>query len=456
MAVDGIGNSLVSVCLQKHHLSSPSNCRETAVGLAHTKDDRFVNGSTRHGIGPGVRVCHLLEPPIAASLNQVLPGRAANIIWVSPGGGVARSAHGSRVDTVSLKDVESLIASAPPGTVVQLTPGTYRDRVTLNKVKEITIRGGPRVIFDGGVEQPEPPELKNVRIDEQGRTVWDPVYPAHPSPGIIEIKNSEGITIESLAIRNAWPNGVSIRDSKNVRITGLACEGGTNAIYAKGRSCSGIVVENSSWVQDPSGALWSSLDWQHVHHGRFNFYNGAFFQAKNIGGDVTIQNNSVSNAFNGVRIKSKGEGTIRDIVIQGNSFDNISDNAIEPESRKGGEHSNWLIAANEFEGFHGPLSFDGVIGKDFVIEKNTLVATERPRSRMTEEPSDLDYHNGTSAMPRFFKLKTSNGEGGYGPPKIEGMLVRSNLFVQSDYPIRLADTDFPPGTVIEDNKFIES
>ncbi len=64
-----------------------------------------------------------------------------------------------------------------------------------------------------------------------------------------------------------------------------------------------------------------------------------------------------------------------------------------------------------------------------------------------------DAHNGTSAVARFFKLKTWADDGSVGPPAIAGVVVRSNTFTTSDYRIAVSDTAFLPGTVIEDNRF---
>ncbi len=387
--------------------------------------------------------------PAAVPKNQTHEALCAALAPAAASVGAARPAPRLQATPATLAAV---LASAGPGAVIDLAPGVYTEPVRITNQKGLTLRGGPGVVFDGGVQRPALASLPDLRSAADGSATWTEVYPAHNTAGMIDIRDSQDIRLENVTIQNAWPNGVRLVDSERVQVSGVSFTGGTNAIYARGPKTRGVVVEGCKWVQDPSGAVWSSLDWQHVHHGKHNHYNGAFFQGRDIGGNVDLRNNEVRNAFNGVRIKTTGEHTTSNVRISGNAFYNVSDNAIEPE---GGKHVGWSILGNHFEGFHGPISLDGVTGQGFVVQDNRFVATERPRTRMTETPSDLDLHNGTSSTARFFKLKTPGADGKDGPPSITGMIVRNNSFELSSYPMQLSDTAFPAGARVLDNRFVD-
>ncbi len=304
----------------------------------------------------------------------------------------------------------------------------------------MTLRGGPGVVFDSGVE---PSALGTTSPSDPNFGVaktWKPYYYAPMDrTGLINVRNSSDVRLESLAVRNSWPNGIAINDSQGVTIDATSTP---SAAPTQSGPAAAPPKASPSRIPDgiriPLEAVWKSLDWQQVHDGAYNFLNGALFQARDIGGDVLIRNNDVRNAFNGVRVTSNSPELGQHVRILSNRFTNISDNVVEPETWA----SHWRFQGNTMEGVHAPVSLDDVGGNDFLVTGNTFVAQQRPRA-------ELRAGRRLRRAPRWREvLQASCGDGHNGTrPPLSGLRVINNTFVIGPFPTRFADADFPPGTV---------
>lgn len=464
MAVDGVPSSGAGNRLRSGGSAVEAPSRAEQPGLAATGVEPpgeaapFGHVPLSHHVKTTLGPLDTLRPDVARVRSRAGAGKATVTLYVSPAGSDVRTASGDSVRCVAPSELAAAIARASQegalGVTVELTPGTYRQPIVLDGVQGITLKGGPQVVFDGGVVRPPDRPLQEVVEGSDGRVSWTPSYPDKDQAGLIAIRNSSDVRIEGIRIQNNWPNLISIHSSADVKISNVTFVGGTNAVYAQGRGTTGVSLNASTWMQDPSGPpsqLWSSLDWAHVHHGKYAYYNGAFFQALDIDGAVTITGNRVRDAFNAIRIQRRDPtGATAGISIQGNHFERVSDNVIEPE---GGSMKDWEVRNNTFVSFHKPISLDGVTkGENFVFERNRFVAGER--ARMQQDPAsatDGSRHNGASGGV-FFKLKRKIG-GQKVPPDITGLRVVNNSF-SGAHPYSLKDSGiWPPGTVLDGNRF---
>jgi hypothetical protein len=102
---------------------------------------------------------------------------------------------------------------------------------------------------------------------------------------------------------------------------------------------------------------------------------------QNVQGNVVVENNTVTNAFNGVRLSCRNTSAAncnQNVTIQNNSFTRIRDNVVEPEAYA----NNWNVKSNTIVDAHAPFSFDGVSGS-MVLDGNTVSTTAKP-SLLTE------------------------------------------------------------------------
>jgi parallel beta-helix repeat protein len=311
---------------------------------------------------------------------------ADRIIPVSPDGkGTYRGAPAMRF--------QDALQHWQPGMEIVLTPGVYSQPMLIERGGDfehpLRIRGiRGRTILDGN-SNPTVPDLtwhgENCAGEES--CTWDPVYyaPRFEDHAMIRLSGAEHVSIEGITIRNSWPNGIYIQDSRNISISDSEFEGATFAIHASGERTSHIRLEQNRWTQVPGSGkrFFETVHWEHAHHGRTNYLNGAFFGSENIVGDVSISRNQIRNAFNGIRMEVDPKRCLspdtctkqlnRNVNIADNCFSFIRDNAFEPERAA----NDWTIHGNTVCEAHAALSLDNVEGAVYFYD-NLLVSSVRP------------------------------------------------------------------------------
>jgi|GEM_PF-6492358 len=368
-------------------------------------------------------------------------------------------------DTTS-EEILKTFQQLKPYTEVQFLSGSYRisSALPIEDLEHIRIIGSSDVTFIG-TNSNTPTQLVKPTCSTQsdcqwrpGDGDWVPIYPEFNGFSVFNLKNSHHVEFSEIHIENSWPNGIMIENSEFVKIKRSSFIYGTNAIYALGRRTKNIEVSESSWSQDPDGKLWSSYHWQHAHHGLLSHFNGAFFQSRDIFGNVSVHGNKITHAFNGVRMKVSSEkcGPLRcnfnqNISITNNFFSKISDNVIEPEVYM----ENWQVIENKIFDAHAPFSFSGVRGRNFNLTRNSVVFFEKPRQQLDHSTmdmlpaNDLSPHNGGC----IFKLKKSG--------IIEGYFTITNNSFSTSYiygnfkPIEFQKGKFPKNTVFTGNKDLD-
>lgn len=191
---------------------------------------------------------------------------------------------------------------------------------------------------------------------------------------LLHLKSCRHVILRNLCIANAWPTGILLSECEYITIENCRFRGGKEAIYAK--NCRNLIVRGCHWQQDtsPGHDLWHRIDWVEAHGGEggndtFAYFNGAFLGGKALA-NVVVENNVISDAYNGIRLKADmdelGFLVNDNVIVAGNRFFRIRDNPIEPERYA----LNWHIRHNEIIDAHGWFSFDGVGGSHIYVYGN--------------------------------------------------------------------------------------
>ena len=357
-----------------------------------------------------------------------------------------------------------------PGTLVRLLPSTpgakdvayFEGQILLKHLERVTIRGlGRRTIIRGlsldGVRGcPQPPfdarGCKQQVADNRGvshyaaHNLFESLLDAGPNgtsdaaegysaapksdkldgATCIDIKGSTDIAIEDVDFDSCWLAAIRVKTSHRVRLSRAFITRGSYGVVVRGqkpgqpieRRSSGITVEDTTWVQDPTGYegedarfgackpshlwkngcpgnMWRSIPWGSVHHGSYDHFNGALLTTSHVAGPIVFRRNSVFNAYNGVRLTARkcsnairgGEGDAvcedysKGIYVYGNRFSYIRDNPVELE--------DWAVDAfiydNEFHDSHAWLSFDGAGGGPIYIFANRGWFDDMPSVQWTKK-----------------------------------------------------------------------
>jgi len=229
------------------------------------------------------------------------------------------------------------------------------------------------------------------------------------------LTDCQWVVLENLSFRNCWPTAVYLDNCQNIALSNLHFRGGTFAIGAVGTDTRHLLVEGCDWIQDPSGQgeedllslrhhgklplpdappggkLWSETVWTSVHgyreetgdavliEGDARAYDGDFFRAWNIAGYAVFRNNCILDAFNGIHFfntarRDEQEAYSRNVLMEGNWFVRLRDNAIEPEYFA----VNWTIRHNCFADCFAPFSLEPERSGYFYIYGNLCWNRHRP------------------------------------------------------------------------------
>lgn len=179
----------------------------------------------------------------------------------------------------------------------------------------------------------------------------------------MQIQNSSWIEIGNIVFQNGWTDPVQIKNSSYLTFHGCNFYGGKRVINASGSNTHHILVENCLWDQG-GNYLWTLVTgtdgidaWTSMHDGAMQYYNGSMINFSGTGGSVVIRNNTIKNAFNGIRWTAQ-KGYDSNIEIYNNSVSNIRDNDFEPEYYTYNLH----IYHNHSHNIHKTMSVDHVNG----------------------------------------------------------------------------------------------
>lgn len=284
--------------------------------------------------------------------------------------------------------INACLFNPEAGDVFELQRGIYTQPIVIRNIQgrkdaPIILRGAEGAVIDGGLcfEEFEP----RATLEAWKVRSYPGLYPiAHQA--WIQIESCSWIIIENLRIRQCWPTAVYFHNSQNLIISSLNIQDSTFAIYGEGDNSAHVTIENCQWLQDiTEEKLWRQLTWEAIHGNdpKINggrAFDGAFFRTRNIRGNVIIRNNAVRHAANGIHMFNRKRGRAnrnqlnQNVQIYGNRFENIRDNAVEPERLA----VNWWIFNNEFVDCHALYSLDMDTCGYFYIFGNRCWFTSKP------------------------------------------------------------------------------
>ncbi|MEM8731888.1 MAG: hypothetical protein AAGF79_18405 [Pseudomonadota bacterium] len=287
---------------------------------------------------------------------------------------------------LTIFDLQTAINKARPGDVIRLTPGVYRDPVSMG-------RGGSNdapITIIGPKDEDDPAVFDGDRSPEDG--LYSDSWATDSHWAFVKLTGVSNVRFERIQFRNCWPAVFYLRGASEIVFSGLKGTGARHVIFARNaffRRTRNLLLEGITWVQDPNHDMWRGrARWKEVKK-RSGFadkswFNGAMFESYDISGDVTIRDCDVSHAFNAIRMQvpgrrvsvSGGKPSVsrnRNVRIYRNRFSYIRDNAVEPE---GGLHG-WLVAENLFFQVHAAISCDAVAIRNGAFVANRFLNLSR-------------------------------------------------------------------------------
>ncbi len=282
-------------------------------------------------------------------------------IFVSPNGNDLNT--GASIDQ-PLRTINAAVNISAAGDTIYLLPGTYKEVIKFNNrsgdtENPICLYGfyntsGKQPIIDGGDSVPS----------NSATNYW------------MLIQNSEWIEVGNIIFKNGWTNPIQIINSSYISFAHCTFYGGKRVLDASGTNTHHLLVENCFWDQG-GNYLWTlvtgtdGLDaWTSMHDGAMQYYNGSLVDLSGTGGSVVIRNNTIINAFNGIRWTALN-GYDSNIEIYDNTVSNVRDNDFEPESYTYNLH----IYHNKSFNIHKTMSVDHVQG-GYIYYYGNLITSE--------------------------------------------------------------------------------
>jgi hypothetical protein len=283
-------------------------------------------------------------------LFGILPASAADY-YIGPEGDDAHPGTASQ----PLATIARGLEQAAPGDRLLLLPGIYRQNIEIRRsgapenpivIQSRSTDPTQYAIIDGGSEP-------GANLDHHGFRLWDASW----------------ITIRNIEFVNCWTDVIALIRSTYISIQGCHFrDTGQHAVSTRDLDTHHILVEDCTWSQDER--VWTTWDWEELHHGELAHYNGGFYGGRAGAGSAVIRRNKISYAFNGLRwwLKEAEKGAAqRNIEIYENRFSYCLDNFIEPEVFTANLH----IYHNTFDSCpNGVFSIDKVTGGPIFIYGN--------------------------------------------------------------------------------------
>lgn len=325
------------------------------------------------------------------------------------------------------------------GDTIGFEPGTYDVPLVIQGAAGTPAR--PIVIGPGGSERSGPSVFTsglslnaarlraNALADRRQRAGYYPSVGQVGDVAMLTLRNCRHVVIHGLDFEDCWPTAIYLDGCQHVVIHDVRFRGGTIAIGANGIDTHDIVVQHCDWQQDTSENhdMWNRIPWARIHGASDNekdaavdlvldwrCFDGDFFRAWNVSGNVIIRSNRVSDAFNAIHVFNShdrlapgvapdglvfngGRQASANVLIEDNDFVRIRDNVFEPESHAW----NWVIRRNRLRDCFRPFSFELDRAGWFYVYGNTGAFTDRPSTDLA--PADAKRFE-PRANPTLFKL----------------------------------------------------
>ncbi|MDN2581399.1 hypothetical protein [Aquibium sp. ELW1220] len=289
-------------------------------------------------------------------------------------------------------------------------------------------RRGPS-IFTSGLEMDAVRLWANSLADRRQRAGCYPSVGQVGDFAMLTLRNCRYVAIHGLDFDGCWPTAIYLDNCQHVVIHDVRFRGGTIAIGANGIDTHDVIVQHCDWQQDTSEGhdMWHRIPWARIHGASDNeknaavdlasdwrCFDGDFFRAWNVSGNLIIRRNRVSDAFNAIHVFNShdtlapgvapdgltfngGRQASANVLIEDNDFVRIRDNVFEPESHAW----NWVIRRNRLRDCFRPFSFELDRAGWFYVYENTGAFTSRPSTDLS--PADAKRFE-PRMNPTLFKL----------------------------------------------------
>ena len=298
--------------------------------------------------------------------------------------------------SVTPGDISWRLNCASAGDRLQLKSGTYSDPIVIEgrcgtADNPIYIEPHPKnlkapVTITSGLDDKKIRDRANLLADRRQRAGNYPSVSQNSNQAVLVLRHCQYVIIRGLNFKDCWIAGIHIERCQHIVVDDVSFRGGTVAISANGIETSDITVQNCSWQQDMSKRheMWNGVPWGRIHGSKDNskypgvdlkndyrHWDGDFFIATDIAGNVTIRNNKIRDAFNAIHFFNSvdalppgvvadslkfnsGRRSAANVLIENNIFIRIRDNIFEPE-----DHAwNWVIRRNRFHDCYRPFSLE--------------------------------------------------------------------------------------------------
>lgn len=342
--------------------------------------------------------CDTLENPPPRIESPYVKGTTDGntVILVTPKGD-ERFYNGKVHITLTLPHA---VTRLEPGVTLKLLPGKYYNAVDLvrkkgivNKKKGIVNKKEDKPIIIEGTCAPDGTLLSHLCGTNAAGSIY-PDLPNRDDCAFFRLRECKHIIFRNLKAESCWPSFIYAEATSHLTVEGLNVTDGSYVLFARGPDSHDLHIKDCTWNQDPTGSLWNQVDWGMTHHGPYAYYNGALAGGVDVHGNIEVSGNTVRNAFNGVRFttSSKNPKSIVgrfnvNVRVHHNTFENIRDNAVEPENTL----LNWHIHDNRIKNAHAAFSIHDFTGGFLYIYANELWFDDRGGSDYQENRGGKIY-----------------------------------------------------------------
>lgn len=327
--------------------------------------------------------------------------------------------------TVTDQSASKRTAELSAGDCIHLAPGRYtkplviegktgrRDAPIIISPSDDPKAQKGEVIFTSGIDRDAARKRLNEVAYRKEQAGFYPNVGQVGDEAMLILRNCQYVIVHGLTFDGCRPGGIYLNECQNILIHDCKFIEGTIAIGANGTTTRDIIVQECSWTQDTSTHhdMWNKVPWGRIHGASdnsevpgvdvkndFRHWDGDFFRAWSIRGNVTIRKNVISDAFNGIHFFNKrddlspgvdaasltfndGRQASINVLIEDNTFVRVRDNVFEPEKYAW----NWVIRNNRFKDCYRPFSFEFERAGWFYIYGNQGAMVEKPSQKMTDD-----------------------------------------------------------------------
>lgn len=355
----------------------------------------------------------------------------------------------------------------------------------------ILIEAEKGAIFTSGLSLSEYTKRANLIAQRRQAAGYYPSVGQTADEAALVFLHCKHIIVRKFKFVRCWPTALYLDECQHITLSRIRFREGTIAIGANGSTTRDLKITRCKWKQDVSAdhAMWNRIPWSAIHGSKDNTgrpgvdlqadyraWDGDFFRAWDIAGNITIRKNRISDAFNGIHFFNRmdqlppgvdpnslefndGKRASANVLIEKNRFKRIRDNVIEPENHAW----NWVIRHNVLADCYRPFSFELNRAGWFYIYGNYgwvnnppgFIAKERENAShfklggAQQNEGEIYvfnnswfYRSGKGIFPRGIlnKLRHFNNAIGYGNTQKARMFGKTDGLACTTIPFSLSET----------------